>query len=612
MNIRDRIAMVLNGMTIGNDIGSIREFLLEKVIAIFFYLGIPAVIMGGWEVYKQDKLEVVIVYVLAYLPVAFCHVRSKAISYKKQAYILLIDLYILSVLVLAGVGLSGAGLHLLFTFCILTATFIGIRGGFMAVLLSCGSILSVGYGMYSGRIPIDIVAMTNSTRIEAWLMAATMFLIIGAILVLLPGLLQNSLQKTIGIIREKSLELESSNMRLKKALKEREEIEQKLIKAEKLEAIGLLAGGVAHDLNNILSGITTLPDLMLMNLEKDHEYYDSLMMMKSSGNKAATIVQDLLTLSRQGVNIKKNLHMNSLIQSYFQSPEYERLRQFHPEVVVELDLRDNVPIFKGSDVHLTNVVMNLISNAAEAMPQGGIIKVSVKPDRVEKGFHGYEYIPEGDYIRLSVSDDGSGIDMQDLDRIFEPFFTKKKMGRSGTGLGMAVVQSTVKDHKGFIDIETSKGVGTRFRLYFPVTSDQPSIEDQPISLEQMMGDGQTILLVDDVADQRIVGEQTLDHLGYHPVSVSSGEAAIDYCRSTRPDLLILDMIMDPGINGYETLTSIRKIYPGIPCVIITGYANIKEVNDSVSLGKVKVVKKPFSVQDLASAVHTSLNPGTAE
>jgi PAS domain S-box-containing protein len=295
----------------------------------------------------------------------------------------------------------------------------------------------------------------------------------------------------------------------KQVEKERKDLEDKVARLQKMEALGLLAGGVAHDLNNVLSGIVGYPDLLLMELPEDSALKNPILNMQSSGQKAADIVQDLLTLARRGVITSDVLNLNDIVADYLASPEHERLKAFYSGVRIEKNLDRELLNSKGSPIHLRKTVMNLVSNAAEAQIAGGKITISTRNQYIDRPIKGYDNIQEGDYVVLEVSDNGIGIPTEELNRIFEPFYTKKVMGRSGTGLGMAVVWGTVQDHRGYIDIESKEGEGTTFYLYFPVTRERIVAEKSVIPVEAYMGTGQPILIVDDVRDQRELASSML-------------------------------------------------------------------------------------------------------
>jgi PAS domain S-box-containing protein len=405
-------------------------------------------------------------------------------------------------------------------------------------------------------------------------------------------------ERVVGILRDISEQ---------KALeKEKKDLEERLSRSQKMEALGLLAGGVAHDLNNILSGIVTYPELLAMDLEPEDPLKKSLEIIQSSGLKAAGIVQDLLTLSRRGVITKDVINFNALVSNFLQSPECRKILSFHPNVMLEKHINASVPFVKGSFVHLQKTVMNLISNAAEAQIGGGTIRISTSNLHLDSSLRGYDQVEKGDYLVLSVEDDGAGIEPEDLKRIFEPFFTKKVMGRSGTGLGMAVVWGTVQDHSGYIDIDSTLGEGTRFDLYFPVTRDIPLPEPEAFSLDAIRGKGQTILIIDDVREQRQIAEILLQRLGYQTACAASGEEAVAWLKEHKADLLLLDMIMEPGMDGYETYKQILTFRPGQRAVIASGFSRTLQVKQTLDLGAGQYLKKPYTIEKIGLAVKAEL------
>jgi len=390
--------------------------------------------------------------------------------------------------------------------------------------------------------------------------------------------------------------------RAEEALRESEE---KLARSNKMESLGLLAGSVAHDLNNVLSGIVSYPDLVLLQLPEDSPYREFIETIKESGARAVAIVHDLLTVASGVATTKDPLHLNNLISDYLHSPEFNKLKQFHPTVAVNTNLDTDLLNISGSHVHIRKVVMNLVSNASEAIKGSGNVTISTLNRYLDKPLRGYDDINEGEYAVLAVSDDGSGISSDDLGRIFEPFYTKKVMGRSGTGLGLAVVWNTVQDHKGYIDV-TSGEIGTTFELYFPITRDEILGKDMFIPTKDYKGNGETILVVDDVESQRQISCKLLDTLGYKTKAVSSGEEAVEYLKENNSDLILLDMIMDPGINGRETYEKIIEIHPNQKAIIISGFAETNEVKEAQKLGVGKYIKKPFTLEKIGIAVKEEL------
>ena len=388
--------------------------------------------------------------------------------------------------------------------------------------------------------------------------------------------------------------------------KEKESIQAQLRRAQKMEAIGALAGGVAHDLNNILSGIVSYPDLLLADLPEGSSLRKPILTMQRSGQKAAVIVQDLLTLARRGVAVTEVINLNDIILEYLKSPEHKKLKFHHPAIQVETDFEINLLNILGSPVHLSKTAMNLISNSAEAMPDGGKILISTENRYVDRPIKGYDEVEEGDYAILKISDIGIGINSEDIERIFEPFYTKKVMGRSGTGLGMAVVWGTVKDHNGYINVESVAGKGTTFTLYFPVTREE--IDDASlIPVERFMGNKESILLVDDVEEQREIASSLLTKLSYTVTTVSSGEEAVEYMQVNSADLLILDMIMHPGIDGLDTYEEILKLHPGQKAIIASGFSETHRVKKAQRLGAGQYIKKPYTMEKIGVAVRAELD-----
>ena len=388
---------------------------------------------------------------------------------------------------------------------------------------------------------------------------------------------------------------------------EKKRLLDQLQRAQKMEAIGMLAGGVAHDLNNVLSGLVSYPELILMDLPEESPLKKPIRTIQRSGERAANIVQDLLTLARRGVSVAEVLNLNQVIREYLKSPEYNNLRNHHPDFQLETDLADDLLDISGSPVHLSKTVMNLISNAAEATMHAGRIRIETENRYIDSPIKGYDDIEEGDYVVLTVTDNGIGISHEDIDRIFEPFYTKKVMGRSGTGLGMAVVWGTVKDHRGYIDIQSAPEQGTTATIYLPSTKEHRMQTRAPEIFDNLIGDGERILVVDDVKEQREIATGMLTRLGYDVASVSSGEAAVDYVRQKRVDLLVLDMIMDPGIDGLETYQRIINIHPGQRAVITSGFSESHRVHEARKLGAGIYVKKPYRLETIAKAVRDVLN-----
>lgn len=395
----------------------------------------------------------------------------------------------------------------------------------------------------------------------------------------------------------------------KRMEEERHRMEERLRRAEKMEALGTLAGGVAHDLNNILSGIVGYPDLILMELPEESPLRDAIYTIRQSGQRAAAVVQDLLTLARRGVVSTEALNLNDVVSAYLKTPEHESIRLHQPDVRFEVRLDEGLLPVKGSRGHLSKTVMNLLLNAAEAMPGGGVVTITTTNKYLDRPVKGYDDVTEGDYAVLTVSDTGKGISAEDRGRIFEPFYTKKAMGRSGTGLGLAVVWGTVKDHNGYIDVQSEEGKGTTFSLYFPVTREDLTKDKPHALLRDYLGKGEAILVVDDIKEQCELAVSMLSKLHYNVTSISSGEEAVEYMKTGQADLLILDMIMDPGIDGLETYRRILAFHPGQKAIIASGFSETERVRRAQELGSGTYVRKPYVLEEIGLAVRRELDKG---
>jgi PAS domain S-box-containing protein len=392
-----------------------------------------------------------------------------------------------------------------------------------------------------------------------------------------------------------------------KSEREKLDLQEKLARSQKMESIGLLAGGVAHDLNNVLTGFVSYPEYLLMEIPEDSPLRDPILTIQESGKKAAAIVQDLLTLARRGVTHTEVLSLNEMVTGYIASPEHQRMVADCSHVRVEMRLDGDLLNIKGSSVHLRKTIMNLVLNAFEAQPEEGQILIRTFNRYVDKALKGYDHVLEGDYAVLEIVDQGVGIPPEDLNRIFEPFYTRKVMGRSGTGLGMAVVWGTVQDHDGYIDVESTVGQGSTFRLYFPATRETLSRVEAPLPIQAYMGKGERILVVDDVKEQREIATSLLGRLNYSVETVESGMEAVEYIKRQPSDLVILDMIMDPGIDGLETYRRMLAIRPNQRAIIASGYSENHRVREAQRLGAGTYVRKPYMLEKIGIAVRRELD-----
>ncbi len=391
----------------------------------------------------------------------------------------------------------------------------------------------------------------------------------------------------------------------KKAKKEKEKLTAQLHQAQKLESIGLMAGGVAHDLNNILAGIVGYPELILHDLPDDSRLRKPIEAIRESGQRAAMVVADLLTVARGAASTRESCNLNTLIQEYLNSPECIKLKSYHPQVTLQDQLTAVQSTISCSPVHVKKCLMNLVTNAAEAANDNGTVTISTCNQDVDNT--AATELTEGVYVVISVQDTGSGIAKKDLGHIFEPFYTKKIMGRSGTGLGLTVVWNTMEDHKGKVVVD-SDAQGTCFQLYFPIVEEvEKKAAANNNNQEVITGNREHILVVDDEPHLRDIASQMLHSLGYKVDVASSGEKAIQLVKNTKFDIIILDMLMEPGINGRQTYEKILSVNPNQRAIVASGFSESTDVKATIKLGANGFIKKPYTMDSLARAVKVGLN-----
>jgi PAS domain S-box-containing protein len=385
-------------------------------------------------------------------------------------------------------------------------------------------------------------------------------------------------------------------------------LERKLTRAEKMQAIGLMAGGVAHDLNNILPGIISYPELLLHQLSEDSDLRKPLLAIHESGKRAAAVVADLLTVAR-GAAAEREVHdLNRMVREYLDSPECAKLKTLYPHISRQKNLDAKEPFISCSPVHIQKCLMNLMTNAAEAIGDQGMIRVRTGNRYLAPEKEGEQGLAEGEYVVLTVEDNGPGISEIDLEHIFEPFYTRKMMGRSGSGLGLTVVWNTVQDHGGRVQVERSDG-GTRFHLFFPAVTGEDRRAAEDDASVNLLGNQEHLLVVDDEPQLRDIAAQILQGLNYRVDLVESGEQAVEFVKKQPVDLVLIDMHMEPGMNGRQTYEELVRRHPDQKAIIVSGFSESNDVKVALKLGAKRFLKKPYSIEQLGIAVKESLADG---
>jgi len=380
---------------------------------------------------------------------------------------------------------------------------------------------------------------------------------------------------------------------------ERKRMEAQLLQAQKMEAIGTLAGGIAHDFNNLLMVIQGYVSLMLLEIASSHPHYDMLKNIENKVQSGSKLTSQLLGYARKGRYEVRPIHLNSLIEET--SEAFGRTRK---EITIHRELADNLFLIEADQGQIEQVLMNLMVNAADAMPYGGDLFLKTA-NATHEEMRSKFYVPKpGRYVMLSVRDTGIGMDSKTLEHIFEPFFTTKELGK-GTGLGLASVYGIVKGHDGYIDVESRLGYGTTFKIYLPA-SDKKTPERTKTANTVIKGTG-TILLVDDEDSVLDIGQRFLKFMDYEVLTARSGNEAIEIYQKyhTSIDLVILDMIM-PRMGGGEVFDHLKKINPNVKVLLSSGYSINNEAAKLLEKGCSAFIQKPFDIKQLSQSVHDIL------
>ena len=381
-------------------------------------------------------------------------------------------------------------------------------------------------------------------------------------------------------------------------------LKRQVAQQTKMESIGQLAGGVAHDFNNILTAIIGYCDLMLLRHQPGDSDYDDIQQIKNNSNRAASLTRQLLAFSRQQTLRPQIVQLANVVADV--SSLLKRL--LGETVRLEVHHGRGVGAVRADPGQLEQVIVNLGVNARDAMPKGGIVHISTAAvSQSEVAAMGREFLPIGDYVQLSVEDSGVGIPKENLSKIFEPFFTTKEMGK-GTGLGLSTVYGIVKQSGGFIFADSQLENGTRFDIFLPVHRGEiptPEVAKRELYKPKDIWGSGRILIVEDEDTVRAVAERALVRQGYVVETANDGEQALElFADGKRYDLVVSDVVM-PNLDGPSMARRLREIYGDIRLLFISGYAE-EQLRETISLDNVAFLAKPFSVQQIAEAVHDAL------
>lgn len=385
---------------------------------------------------------------------------------------------------------------------------------------------------------------------------------------------------------------------------EQRSLEEQLRHSQKMESIGTLAGGIAHDFNNILTAIIGYSEITLMKMPENDPLRNYVRQILAGSERAAHLTKDLLLFSRKQTSERKTIDLNDIIRNI----ETFLKRIIRADITYTVDLQNEVLPMIADRYQLDQVLMNLATNACDAMPSGGTLKVATNQVDLDEAFiKPYGYGKPGQYASITVSDTGLGMDEKTRLRIFEPFFTTKDVGK-GTGLGLAVVYGIIKQHDGYVDVCSEPGKGTVFRIFLPLIVVETVDAATTASIKQPTGGAETILFAEDDDMLRTLASSVLEEYGYKVITAVDGADAV--CKFTENmdsiDLVIFDLMM-PNMKGNEALSEIRKMRPAVKAIYVSGYA-ADSFNDASDLEKsVPLLIKPLTPTELLLAVRSQLD-----
>jgi len=390
---------------------------------------------------------------------------------------------------------------------------------------------------------------------------------------------------------------------LKKAEEQKRQLEIQLQQAQKMEAIGTLAGGVAHDFNNILGAILGYAQLAQLDNSLSPKIHGYIQQILQASERAKDLVRQILAFSRQSKSEKLPADMTLIVK--------EALKLLRASIPTTIEIRHaiapNLGTVEVDQTEIHQVMMNLCTNALHAMEEtGGVLDVSLSQVTLaQRDVSSNDDIAPGDYVQLTVMDTGQGMDRDTLERIFDPYFTTKRVGE-GTGLGLATVHGIVKDHNGSINVISAPGKGTTFRLFFPVIAG--ASETRPETFDLLPSGTEQILFVDDETALVEIGRGMLEKLGYRVEIRTSPREALEAFRANpdKFDLLITDMTM-PLMTGDQLTLEFRALRPAIPIIIATGFSKVLTSDKITRMGINGIIMKPFTLQEMASAVRDALD-----
>jgi len=389
----------------------------------------------------------------------------------------------------------------------------------------------------------------------------------------------------------------------------RREIQEQLIRSERMASLGMLAGGAAEDLKHILVPVQAHAAALRELMPDDAPAQELIRSIEEAGQRAAAVVEDLAAIGPAGRHEKSLLSLNQVIDRYLKSPEFQHLKHRGAKVRLDVRLDPALPAIRGAADALARCVAHVMAHAFESVLAGGLIVVETRAEHLEHAVGRYGAGAPGEYVVMVVRDSGPELTGEELERLFEPFYNRAVMGRRlVSGLGMTYVHRVITEHKGFIDVRTAPGKGNTCLIHLPFAADE-----QPLELKADHTGSETVLVVDDYEEHRREACDMLRDLGYRVISASNGREAVRLFETAlrsdtqAVDLLVVDLVLGDEFDGVETFKKIIELKPGLPAVLVSGFADIARIVEARKLGIRQRIQKPYTAESLGAAVRSALD-----
>ena len=588
-----------------------REKIYTAVVLIYIFLGFFAYIFSMLACLEGNLIIVAIFDTIIYFSALFI-IFYQRLPYKYKVYAIIFIPYILGVLVMVTIGKDGAGYTWLFAFPILAGILKGLRTAIHSILLNLFTFI------FLGLLFIHLQLFPTSPLIDytmiGWISVSVNFLFLNTVTAVSLGVLLNGLRTTLTQqyklaqdLKAERQALKESNTKLTQEINQKYKLQKKLYQSHKLESIGTLASGVAHDFNNILTVIIGLTQLLLDQKKESHPDHGHLKNILKSGKRAANLTRQLLLFSRKQDMQFKLINLNHTITNLNKMLD----RLISENINVELDLTENIYPIRADNGQIEQVITNLAVNARDAMQNGGTLTIGTENLTIDsKRAKMIPDIEPGKHVRLTVEDTGNGIKKDVLENIFDPFFTTKARGE-GTGMGLSVVHGIIREHDGVINVYSEPGEGTIFKIYLPSLESQEKRRpkgEKNISIKNYQGKQETILIVEDEKQVLSYLESILNKYNFNFYSASSGEEALKIFEKHKEnlDLIISDVIMT-GIDGVTLADKLKTKKNELKIILSSGYSNKKVSQDYIKEKGFKFIQKPYDIEKLLKVIHESLN-----